>query len=483
LTFIANISLEYYNQVKLDISIYPRNWGNMPVKNLKKLFVFTLIALLGVIVIGCGGGGDTTTEPTTAVPEETSIVGEYLIDITDLGMPLIFYLKIDAEDNFYLSPDRTYATDKGHGTIGSSGNTYMLIYSDSTTENPKTSTFEVEDGNLHFQTALPYGSSNLPASKEDEENPEIIYYLLGKTLVYEDYYGEYAGIHATGAMGTQVLYEYYLQLTYGREFLFVSEYTIGDTEYTYEESGFYDLDGNDLTLHLEEDVVGSFDQDMNLTIGVKPSEMGEREERTLQVATTALCANTYYGYTTKEMGGTLMYDTEMVLVLDKFGGYTYTATDTVNGVVSESGSFTFDNGDLEFFPADSTESYTGTLANYVLEGSFLVSSESTTRAEVTFYCNTIQGTFTGEGEDELENSYTAELVLNSDGTFTLLVEKGEETIIDKEGTFSVRRFMFVQLILTADDETVYELVISESGLNVNFTLADETELGFMLTKE
>jgi len=204
--------------------------------------------------------------------------------------------------------------------------------------------------------------------------------------------------------------------------------------------------------------------------------MGTREERTLQLAVTAACASTFYGYLDKEN------DVEAVLILDKFGGYSFTSDDGVN-VVTESGSFTFDNGALVFNPEGDEESYTGTLANYVLTASFKTDTLSETREEITFYCKTIQGEFTGTTTDELENEYQATLVLNPDATFTLLVKKGEETIIDQTGTFSVRRFMLVQLILTCEDETVYEMVISEVGLNVNFTLADETEIGFSLKKE
>ncbi|MFA7560934.1 MAG: hypothetical protein WCY80_02380, partial [Candidatus Izemoplasmatales bacterium] len=101
---------------------------------ISKLFLSLLLVLtLGFITLGCNG---STTETTTE-PEEQSIEGEYSIDITDLGMPLVFYLKIDAESNFYLSSDRNYEVDKGLGIVGSSGDTYMLIYSDSTTEEPK----------------------------------------------------------------------------------------------------------------------------------------------------------------------------------------------------------------------------------------------------------------------------------------------------------------------------------------------------------
>lgn len=447
-----------------------------------KILAFSVFAIIGMVFIGCGG---ETTEQTTSGQEETSIVGEYIIDITDLGMPLQFYLKIDSDDNFYLSPDRTYETDKGHGTVGSSGDTYMLIYSDSTADEPKTSTFHITEKNLHFDANLPYGSSNLPASKVDEDNPDITYYLVGRTLMYEDYYGEYAGTHSVSAMGSDVVYEYYIKLSEGREFLFFSEYEMSGTEYEYIETGYFDIEDDALTLKLEAeaDVVGSFDQDMNLTIAVKASEMAEREERVLQVATTAVCASIYYGYYAQYSGDVLDYEVDITLVLDKFGGYNYTAENSETGTITETGSFTFDSGALEFTPADADETYNGTLVNYVLESSFLVNN-TTTREAVTMYCKTIQGEFSALGEDEAENEYSAVLNVLNDGTYTFVVkDSSEDIIIDSTGTFAVTRFMFTQLVLTDVDETVYTLVVSEVGLNVNVIVADEVEVGFILMKE
>lgn len=450
----------------------------------KKTMFLLLTVFLSLAIFGCGE--TTDNQATTANPEETSIVGEYIIDITDLGMPLQFYLKIEADDTFMLSPDRTFETDKGHGTVGNSGDTYMFIYSDSTADNPNTTTFTVENNNLHFSTTLGYGSSNLHASVVDENDPDITYYLVAKVLMYEDCFGEYGGTHTVTAMGSEVVYDYSIVLGEGREFSFVSNFFMMGTDYTYTESGFYDLDGMQITLKMEDEdnVVGNFDSNNNLTIPIKPSDRGDREERTLQVATTAACSGTYYGYTTKSMGQTLMYDAELVLVLDKYGGYIYTANDSVNGNVNETGSFTVDGTTLSFTPATSNESYAGTIENYKVTSQFLVSSQSDTRAEVSLNCEIVQGTFTATGEDDAETEYDAELVLNSDGTFTFVITDDQQTdIVNATGTFAVVKTMFTQLVLTASDETVYTCVISEVGLNINIDVTDEVEVGFILLKE
>jgi hypothetical protein len=258
---------------------------------------------------------------------------------------------------------------------------------------------------------------------------------------------------------------------------------MGNLTLDYKESGYYDIDGDEIILHLEDDITGQFDEDMNLTIGIKPSEMADREERELRLATTAACANTYYGYA-KEMDGTdLVNETTYELVLDKFGGYVYTADDTVSGQITETGAFTYDGVNIVFYPASSDDSYNGTLTNFVLNAPFMVSDGAGERTDVVFYCNTIQGVFVATGEDEAENQYQARLELFNDGTFTLLLEQDDTILIDQTGEFTVRRFMLTQLILTATDSTVYELVISQQGLNVNFDLGDETVVGMILEKE
>jgi len=443
----------------------------------QKIMGLALITFLTFVSFSCGG---STTALTTETPEETSIVGEYIIDITDLGMPLQFYLKIDADDNFFLAPDREYLNDKGHGTVGSSGNTYMLIYSDSNAEEPKTSTFTMNEKNIHFQTNLPYGSSNLPASKVDEDDPDITYYLVGKVLMYEDYYGEYAGNHTVTAMGSEVEYDYFLKLGPGREFRFVSKFNMSETDYEYLESGFYDFTNDELILHLpDEKVVGNFDQDMNLAIPIKASEMGERVERTLRVATTAGCANTYYSYLDLDPEPAL----NATLVLDKFGGYVYTAT-VGEDEVNETGSFTIEGQNLTFNPANSQESFTGTLVNFVLTAPFKMQSTDENRSSIKFYCQTVQGLFTATGEDEEENTYNAELELFADGTFRFLITDSDETvIIDETGTFTITKFMLTQLNLQAESTNTYSMVVSEIGLNVNVTLTEEKTIGFILTKE
>ena len=120
------------------------------------------------------------------------IAGDYILDATPLGMPLQIYLNIGEDGSFRLSNQLTDGQDKGSGKIGKNGDTYMLLFSDSTTESPKTATFTVEGKQLVFSTKLPYGTSGFAPNTEDPENP---IYPTAKAIAYKDVLGDYVGSH------------------------------------------------------------------------------------------------------------------------------------------------------------------------------------------------------------------------------------------------------------------------------------------------
>ncbi|NMA61426.1 MAG: hypothetical protein GX956_06055, partial [Firmicutes bacterium] len=135
---------------------------NKVVRNL----LIVLLMVTVVLLTGCGKPKEeqATTSPVTEVAktsEETTpteqyeLQGEYAIDLSNLGMALTFYLKIDEDNNFILSPNRQFTSDRGTGTIGELEGTYLMIYSDSTPEKSKTATFERIGHNLIFRSPLP----------------------------------------------------------------------------------------------------------------------------------------------------------------------------------------------------------------------------------------------------------------------------------------------------------------------------------------
>ena len=147
---------------------------------MKKFIKLTalLLALLLILplAVACknGNNGDDPAATTTKADDPNNpggtkyvdISGEYVLDASNLGMPIKRYIKITADGKFSIGTDRTYTTLKGDGTVGNSGDTYMFLYSDSTNDSPKTATFKFEGVNMVFSTSVPIGSASISPNTE-----------------------------------------------------------------------------------------------------------------------------------------------------------------------------------------------------------------------------------------------------------------------------------------------------------------------------
>jgi len=418
-----------------------------------------------------------------------SIAGLYQIDITNLGMPLIFYLQIDADGNFELSPNTDFDPSecRGQGVIAESGGVHMMIYAEHTSDNPKTATFVVDGPNLLFQSTLPYGSSNILYTAEDENDPSIVYTLTADTLALSEYYGTYAGGHSVMAMGSAVDYAYTLTLKAGLRYEYVSQFAMGGESYSYEETGTWDIDGDQFILYPEgqDAVQGTIDADGAITIGVLGSAMASsRTESVLRIATHADYAGTYTG-----LKSSAMYSAATTVVLDMFGTFHYSADVGEPDLYEETGSYDVDGTDITFAP-EGGDTYAGTLENMVLSGSFKVIGMMPATALV-MYSETVLGTFSGSATDEDAGvEYTTVLTLNPDGSYDLLISDANgQAVVDNSGSFELQKGMTLMVVLDgADPEPTCTL--SSSGLNFSITLPgmDDSSgmgggLGFNLKKE
>jgi hypothetical protein len=416
-----------------------------------------------------------------------SIAGLYQIDITNLGMPLVFYLHIDADGSFMLSPNTKFdpAESRGEGVIGESQGVYMMIYKEHTADNPKTATFVLDGPNLVFQSTLPYGSSNIINSAEDPDDPTIVYTLTAETLANSEYYGTYAGGHSVMAMGSAVDYAYTLTLKAGLRYVFSSSFAMGGEVYTYDETGTWDIDGDQFTLYPEgEDAVhGTIDADGAITIGVRGSSMASsRTESVLRIATHAAYAGTYVG-----LKSTAMYTANVTMVLDMFGTFHYSADVGEPEPYEETGSYDVDGTEITFMP-EGGDVYTGTLANLVLSGKFKVIGMMP-GTDLVLYNDTVLGTFVGSStQDEIE--YTTTLTLDPDGSYVLLIsDDSGQAVLQSTGTFQLQRGMTLMVVLSGIDPAP-SCTVSSSGFNFSIELPGITDasemgggLGFSLKKQ
>ena len=148
----------------------------------RKSMAGVLLLLAIVLVLGTAVVGAERFE---------AIAGDYQIDITNLGMPLVFYLRIEADGAFMLSPNLDFdpSESRGEGVIAESGGVHMMIYKEHTSDNPKTATFVLDGPNLVCPSTLPYGSSNSISSAEDPDDPESVYTLTAEALASSEYDG------------------------------------------------------------------------------------------------------------------------------------------------------------------------------------------------------------------------------------------------------------------------------------------------------
>jgi hypothetical protein len=415
-----------------------------------------------------------------------ALAGVYQIDITKLGMPLVFYLRIDADGAFMLSPNMKFdpAESRGEGVIAGSEGVYMMIYKEHTPDHPKTATFVMDGPNLVFQSTLPYGSSNIINSAEDPDNPEIVYTLTAETLALSEYYGTYAGSHSVQAMGGTIDYVYTLSLGAGLRYEFVSEFTLDGTVYTYRETGSWTVDGDQFTLAPADEppVEGTLNADGEIAIAIRPSEMARsRTDSVLRLATHADVAGTFVGEKT-----TPMYSAKATLVLDMFGSYHYSADVGMPEPYEESGSYDVTGTQIVFAPDEGT-AYSGTLENLTLTGKFKVIG-SMPGTDLVLYSDAVLGTFAGSATQE-DVEYTTVLSLSPDGSYELLIsDDAGEAVVESAGTFELRRGMTLMVALSGMDPAPL-CTVSGAGLNFSINLPGMTAtsgmggLGFGLKKQ
>ncbi|XMB72280.1 hypothetical protein RJI07_09260 [Mycoplasmatota bacterium WC30] len=92
----------------------------------------------------------------------------------------------------------------------------------------------------------------------------------------------YEGSHTVSAMGSDVLYEYTITFVQGN-YEFHSAFTMGDTEYTYDEIGTYSVLGTEITITPDGEtaVIGSILPDGTIEVPVKASSMATRGTQVL----------------------------------------------------------------------------------------------------------------------------------------------------------------------------------------------------------
>ena len=491
-------------------------------KNLFRIMSVLLVFTMLFSFVACAPAGNGTetqgsnnTENTPGGSEAdpnkyADIAGEYLLDASNLGMPMKWFIKISADGKFVISTARDYATVKGEGTVGDKDGTYMFMYSDSTQEAPKTATFKFEGKNIVFSTSVPIGAASVSPNEEEKKYP------VAKIMACEDILGTYLGTYEkVSAMAGNVLYSYELVLGYGLEYTFASSFAMMGNTYTRTETGSFAVNDKEISFTAATvdgeavadaaTVKGSI-QDKTIKAAFKLSAMAsEAQEIEAKLGVYAQYAGTYAGLYEKQMGPTMKLSYGTALILDAFGGYSYataSTTDPSKTDYSEVGTYTVTDGKFSFKSnKEGAVAVEGTLVNYVLTAKFPISAMMTTPVDVSFYAEEVSGSFYAETEDG-GKTYAAQMVL-AGNQFVLAVGEKDATnpAYIAVGTFEIKAGMMTTVTLTtsaaytdvnmqtpvstipAEIKTV-SAPVAESGINAEllFDLDDAKVIGFQFAK-
>lgn len=490
-------------------------------KKFLRLVSLVLVMLMVFSVVACSGNTTNSTDDSTAdtsdkTPDtDTSkyadIAGEYVLDGANLGMPMKWYVKVEANGNFTIATKRDYASVKGQGKVGNEGDTYMFLYADSTAEAPKTATFKFDGANMVFSTNVPIGAASLSPNADENKYP------TAKRIANEDILGTYMGTYekAAGPMGT-VVYSYELTLNVGLEYAFTSSFAMGGKTYSRVEEGNFKVNGGAISFTAKtvdgeaiaaENIttVDGTIADKTIKAAFKLSAMASAaQEIEAKFAVYADYAGTYTGTYEKAMGPTMSLSCVAELVLDAFGGYEYNSVCvTMEGAnYAEKGTYTVSNGKIIL-----TSNKEGATANEGDIDAYTVSIKLPSNAMVSspvdmvLYSEAVSGLFVATAEDE-GKQYAASIALLGD-TYALAVAKSDETIAYVcKGKFEIKTAMgMTQLVLTAekvysDADCTVEITdapvevktitapVADSGINASllFDIDNTKTIGFTFEK-
>ena len=162
-------------------------------KLIKKGILLLLALCLTLGLAACGGDSSTDNKTTTGTASggnTAEVAGDYYLDLTDLGMKLTVFLRLNGDGTFIFSNTLDFEVDKSSGTYQEADGQYIMVFTSVNGEEKSisdglTSSFVVmENGNLDFSVggAVPYGSANINTTSADDAS-----IFLKGCVVTEDY--------------------------------------------------------------------------------------------------------------------------------------------------------------------------------------------------------------------------------------------------------------------------------------------------------
>ncbi len=162
-------------------------------KKIRGFTVLLVMLILGsVFLTACGGGssnaesGGQTSEGGTGGGAFAEIAGDYYLDLNELGMALVMYLRLSDDGTFLFSDSTAFESEKSSGTFESSSDGYIMLYDmvngeEKTITDGLTSSFVVaDDGSLDFSGTerIYYGSASVTGKSVDDPDAKLMGILI-----------------------------------------------------------------------------------------------------------------------------------------------------------------------------------------------------------------------------------------------------------------------------------------------------------------
>ena len=148
---------------------------------IKRIILALAAAVLALAFCACGdkgGGGSSSVSESSGL----DAAGDYYIDLTELGMKLTIYLRINDDGSFIFSNTTAFEVDKSSGTVNKSGDEYIMVYTSvggkekSISDNLNSKFIKAENGDLDFTVCerIYYGSAGATTTSEENKDAKLI---------------------------------------------------------------------------------------------------------------------------------------------------------------------------------------------------------------------------------------------------------------------------------------------------------------------
>ncbi len=158
-----------------------------------------MLVILSVLMVGCffltacGSSEEAATQAGGSAGGVNlgEAAGDYYIDLTELGMALTVFLRLNEDGTFMFSDTTDFEVNKSSGTVQTGGGEYIMVYETvngeqkSISEGIASSFTVAEDGSLDFTGSekIYYGSASATTTSAD--NPEAKMFAFPITEGYE----------------------------------------------------------------------------------------------------------------------------------------------------------------------------------------------------------------------------------------------------------------------------------------------------------